>query len=90
MQLDPTQFLHHLESFEMSEAQKIDYVRAIILVMQSFVDRAFGDAPEQILLGTSANNGINRDSISLESLEGVTSPFNHTAGEKAVEHESHE
>ena len=72
MQPDPTQFLHHLEPFEMSDAQKLDYVQAIIRIMQSFVDRAFGDAPEQTLLGTSADNGISCASDSVESMNTIT------------------
>lgn len=85
MQIDPSQFMHHLESFEMSEAQKIDYVRAIILVMQSFVDRAFGDAPEQILLGTSKSNGINHAPDSLESTGEAKLLFNDAADQRAAE-----
>lgn len=85
MQLDPMQFLHHLESFEMSEAQKIDYVQAIIRIMQSFVDRAFGDAPEQVLLGTSADNGIIHAMDSVESLNLITPTYNDAATRNAAE-----
>lgn len=84
MQLDPTQFLHHLETFEMSDAQKIDYVQAIIHIMQSFVDRAFGDAPEQTLLGTTANNRIIRTLDSVESSDEITSTYNDAAQGDAV------
>lgn len=85
MQLDPSQFLHHLEHFDMNDAQKTDYVRAIILVMQSFVDRAFGDTPEQTLLGTRADNGINREADSVESESEITSPFTEAAHGMAAE-----
>ena len=84
MQLDPTQFVHHLDSFDMSQEQKIEYVRAIIVIMQSFVDRAFGDAPEQILLGTSQMRGINRAVDSLDSKD-TTPQFNDAANGKAAE-----
>lgn len=85
MHLDPTQFLHHLEPFEMSDTQKLDYVQAIIRIMQSFVDRAFGDAPEQTLLGTSADNGIVRASDSVESLNALTATYNDAATRNAAE-----
>lgn len=85
MQLDPTQFLHHLEPFEMSDAQKLDYVQAIIRIMQSFVDRAFGDAPEQVLLGTSADNGIIQASDSVEFTGAITPTYNDAATGDAAE-----
>ena len=85
MQLDPTQFLHHLESFEMSDAQKMDYVEAVIRIMQSFVDRAFGDAPEQVLLGTSADNGIFRALDSVEFSCAITPTYNDAATVDAAE-----
>jgi hypothetical protein len=85
MQLDPTQFLHHLEPFEMSDAQKLDYVQAIIRIMQSFVDRAFGDAPEQVLLGTSVDSGIFHASDSVEFSSAITTTFNDAATGDAAE-----
>ncbi len=85
MQLDPHQFLHHLEPFDMSDAHKVEYVQAIIHIMQSFVDRAFGDAPEQTSLGTSENNGINHGPDALKSESPITSTFNQSAKERGQE-----
>ena len=53
MPFDPAHYLCHVEALDMSYERKIEMIRVVAAIMESFVDRAFGTAPEQILLGTS-------------------------------------
>ena len=53
MQLDATRYHSFVEGFDLSDARKAELICIVWTMMQSFVDRAFGDAPEQICLGKS-------------------------------------
>lgn len=44
---DLDKYRRHVDHFDLSEHQKTELLRAIWLIMQSFVDRAFGDDPAQ-------------------------------------------
>lgn len=53
MQLDASRYRHFVDGLDVPEDRKNELIRIVWTMMQSFVDRAFGDAPEQILLGKS-------------------------------------
>lgn len=44
-------YLAHLEHFDVPLQVKIELIRALQQIMQSFVDRAFGDDPAQLACG---------------------------------------
>lgn len=45
---DLSQYLHHLAETEMPEHAKAEFLRAVHGIMQSFVDRAFGEDAVQL------------------------------------------
>lgn len=49
---DLDRYRRHVEHFDLSEAQKTDLLHAVWRIMQSFVDRAFGDDPVQQVRAT--------------------------------------
>lgn len=47
---DPEKYRHHLDRYaQMSEAHKLDLMQYVWSIMEGFVDRAFGQSPEQII-----------------------------------------
>ncbi|MEJ7928327.1 hypothetical protein WG908_16425, partial [Sphingobium sp. AN641] len=58
-------------------------------MMRGFVDLAFEETPEQILLGTTLDLLSDLDSAGIESNHHLTSTFNQTA-EQRGEDETHE
>ena len=69
----------------MAEERKLDLIRVVAAIMESFVDRAFGVAPEQILLGTSVVRLAFGTSNALDSTHHINSTFNDAANKGAVE-----
>ena len=51
MQLDCNRYRHYVDRFDMPEEQKDALLQQVWAIMGSFVDRAFGHAPEQQLPG---------------------------------------
>lgn len=51
---DPKRYWHHVEHFDMNDAEKTELINMVFCAMQSGVDRAFGDDPVQMAL---ADNG---------------------------------
>ena len=47
---DPQTYRHHVAHFDMPEDRKTELLFAVGQIMQSFVDRAFGDDPVQQVL----------------------------------------
>ena len=41
MTLDATAYLHHLDGMDLSEAEKIEFIRTLWLIAQCFVDDAY-------------------------------------------------
>lgn len=74
-------YLVHVEDFDMSEDRKIELIEVVAAIMQSCVDRAFGRAPEQILLGIDRENSGARVEAGLASRTSITSPFNDAGSE---------
>ncbi len=47
-------YLGHIADLDMPLSAKIELIRAVQAIMQSFVDRAFGDDPTQLALAARA------------------------------------
>jgi hypothetical protein len=79
MSLDITPYRHHLDGFDLSEAQKAEIIRSVYLVMESFVDLAFGTDATQICLGIKGDPGGGRRDDPLDSMPQIHSTFNDAA-----------
>ena len=57
-EIDLDKYRRHLDRYDISEAKKTELIKAVCLIMQSFVDRAFGDDPvQQIGNGVAERRG---------------------------------
>lgn len=68
MKLDTEKYLHHLDGMDLSEAEKIEFIRTLWLIAQCFVDDAYsrqkaGGKPHisQLKPGFEAVNVIDLD-----------------------------
>lgn len=66
MKLDVEKYLHHLDGMDLSEAEKIEFIRTLWLIAQCFVDDAYSVRTErencdvsQLKSGFDAANVIN-------------------------------
>lgn len=84
MLLDSERYRHHLEGFDVSEADKTRLIEQLWAIAVSCVDRVTGDAPEQILLGANGTKCPARVHDRLDSLSPLTSTFNDAAHEGAA------
>ena len=84
MTFDPGRYRHHLDGLAMSEAQKLDLIQAMFSIMESFVDRAFGDAPEQQLLAARNSFRADFDPNGIECALEPATAFNHAVYEDAA------
>ena len=51
MKLDVDNYMHHLDGLDMTEEQKIQYIKDLSAIMQRFVDQAFdSDRKARIML----------------------------------------
>lgn len=48
MQPDIQKYRHYVDRFDLSEEQKLELIHSIWIIMQSFVDKAFGMHPVQL------------------------------------------
>lgn len=62
-------YLGHVADLDMPLTAKIELIRAVRAIMQSFVDRAFGDDPTQLALAAREESGAEpaSDMIGLSS-----------------------
>jgi len=67
---DPQNYLHHLDGMDISEAEKIEFIRTLWLIAQCFVDDAYSNSAERAKLdvsklksGFDAANVINLSAI---------------------------
>ena len=80
MKPDLEKYRHHVDAFDLGEEQKVELLQTIWKIMQSFVDRAFGDDPVQHCLdgrpGTITEDASQRSSVidltASEKIEGLT------------------
>jgi hypothetical protein len=84
MQLDIERYRVYIDHFDMSEERKVELIHIVCGMMQSFVDRAFGESSEQILLGIDWNNATTRWDDALDSDHTITPDFNDAANEGAA------
>ncbi|WP_347303661.1 hypothetical protein V5740_03295 [Croceibacterium sp. TMG7-5b_MA50] len=94
MQLDINRYRHFVDRFDMHEEAKVAVLTQVWGMMGSFVDRAFGDAPEQQLRmglmgnqrGTSAAKQLetlaSESTTALDCEEPLTPTFNDAARPK--------
>lgn len=74
MQLDISRYSHFVDRFHMPEEQKVAILTQIWTMMESFVDRAFGQAPEQQLkLGSMGNKRSDQGISAAKAIEGLPS-----------------
>lgn len=91
MQMDIGRYRHFVDRFDWPEEQKVAALTHVWQMMESFVDRAFGTAPEQQLTlgGMGAQRGISGakgiealpsdPEIALNSAHPLTPIFNSAA-----------
>ena len=59
MKPDLEEYLPYLEGSDMNEAQKAEFIHTVWTIMESFVDRAFGQHPGQQCPGIEPNRDSN-------------------------------
>ena len=83
MQLDPTLYLRHLDGMDMDDADKLAFMEQLWAVLSSFVDRAWGESSEQILLGIRQADARRAVPLAghdpLDSAHTISSTFNDAA-----------
>lgn len=84
MTFNPDDYRQYVDHYDLTEDQKIELLRQVWTIMESFVDRAFGSSSEQILLGTVAENDTRCDHDSVDSRDTFTNEFNIAAGKDAA------
>ncbi|MEJ7934697.1 hypothetical protein WG907_10560 [Sphingobium sp. AN558] len=84
MQLDPAKYSRHLTASDLSEAEKLRFMEQVWAIMESFVDRDFGESPEQILLGIDGDRITTGIPDTLDSGLHIHSTFNDAAQEDAA------
>ena len=84
MAFDAQPYLHLVDDLLMPTERKIEMMEQVSLILQSFVDRAFGLAPEQNLLGKSQMSitACGRDAIGSGLI--LTPDFNDAADAKTA------
>lgn len=86
--LDVDRYIHLLDDIEMSRERKVEMMEQVSLILQGFVDRAFGIDPVQTCLGISRKTRILARADALDSDNTMTPTFNDAAhevdGEKAI------
>lgn len=98
MHMDIDRYRPYLDRFDWPEEQKVAALTQVWAIMSSFVDRAFGTAPEQQRKLGSTGSQRSGSAIScakamkdlpgapskgLDSEESITPPFNDAANPKA-------
>ncbi len=88
MNFDPAKYRHHVDGWDLTEEQKLDLLREVWVMMESFADLAFGMSSEQILLGINQHDGASIRSGEVRSDETPMSEFERAAGEPARKRDS--
>lgn len=50
MRLDPEKYRKYVDNFDLTEEEKLQLMEQVWAIMESFVDRAFGESPEQAIM----------------------------------------
>jgi hypothetical protein len=84
MQLDPAKYSHHLHGLNLSDEDQLRFMEQLWTIMESFVDRAFGESAEQILLGIDGDRITSGVRGALDSELQIHPTFNDAAQEDAA------
>lgn len=76
MKFDPEKYRHHIDTFDLTEDEKLRFMEQVWSIAQHFVDRAFRLLPEQILLGTEGTKCPKRAYAGLDSDDHLPQTFN--------------
>ena len=79
MQIDADLYIHLLDDLDMSRERKIEMMEQVSLILQSFVDRAFGIDPVQTCLGISRKSRPLAPADALDSEATLSPTFNDAA-----------
>ena len=85
MQLDPARYSHHLDGYDLSDEAKQAFMEQLWSILGSFVDRAFGESSEQILLGVTRCDTVARTNSRLDSVRSIQPTFNDAAADERQE-----
>lgn len=85
MALDADTYIHLLDDLDMSREHKVEMMEQVSMILQSFVDRAFGIDPVQTCLGIRAKRPTLAITGALDSIHTITADFNRAAGKDAAE-----
>lgn len=84
MQLDAERYRHHIDFYNLGEAERLCLTEQIWRIAVSAIDRTTGDAPEQILLGIAGTKCPARAHDRLDSIDTLTPTFNDAANNDAT------
>ncbi len=66
LDIDPANYMEHVDHFDMTEAQKLELLRCLFIIVRGFVEMGFtGNICEQIF--GDSNIALSSDSAALES-----------------------
>ena len=82
MQLDTQKYMKHLEGFDLTEAQKVEYIHNLAKVLQSWMDKAFGQHPvQQSIRAQSEEDAMRLEGSVSSNDKALTGKFRSSAGE---------
>lgn len=84
MQLDPAKYSHHLTGLNLSHDDSLRLMEQLWAIMESFVDRAFGQSPEQILLGIDWEDAAVPAADPIDSKDILSPIYNNAAQQVAA------
>ena len=85
MKIDVSKYQSYLDGFDLTDEQKLELMHQVWFIMSSFVDIAFGVAPEQQLSSGKGNEQRRRLGIVAIGLKDTLTPiFNTVADEDAA------
>lgn len=67
MAFDEKKYFKYFEKENLTEEQKLERIAICKRIMSHFVDAAFGQAPEQLCLGTSKEKYLQSHNVEVES-----------------------
>lgn len=72
--LDIEKYRHHVDHLDISEDQKVDLLRTVWRILESFADRAFGLHPAQQSCGKQGHKTLFQNGKGLQSAHQSTDP----------------
>ena len=92
MPADLEKYRRYLDGYDLDEAQKAEFIHTVWAIMESFVDRAFGLHPVQLLPGRAPAPDSNGATDHVDSQDhSVVNHFEQAAGDferqEGIDHE---